>query len=338
MTLKWSILDQSPIVEGETGADAFRHTVELAQLADKLGYNRFWVSEHHDGPLAGSSPEVLIAYLIDKTERIRLGSGGVMLQHYSPYKVAENFNVLATLAPGRIDLGVGRAPGGLPRSTQALQRGVTEPQSLAEKLDELAHHVNRTLPDDHALAGIQASPPAAQPADIYLLGTTVGSSELAADQGVNYVFAEFINGDPAAVKEALALYRERFKPRTAGARPQPIVAISVVVADTDEEAERLAIDIKNIRVTLADGRTLNLSTIAQAEEFGKQSGQAYTITERTPEIIKGSKETVRAQLLKKQQEYGVDEFIVVTLLKRFEQRLHSYELLHEAFAEVSRQT
>ncbi|WP_042164087.1 LLM class flavin-dependent oxidoreductase [Paenibacillus gorillae] len=334
MTIKLSILDQSPVFEGETPVDAFRHTVELVQHAERLGYHRFWVSEHHDGFLAGSSPEVLIAYLIGQTERIRLGSGGIMLQHYSPYKVAENFNILATLAPGRIDLGIGRAPGGLPRSTKALQKGITEPQTLSEKLEELSHHVNSTLPDTHPLAGIQASPIPQQPADIYLLGTSVSSAELAAEQGHAYVFAQFINSDPAVAEEALALYRERFH-SASGKKPRAIIALSVIVSDTDEEAALLATDMKNVRITLADGKTLNLGTVAQAEEFGKQSGQEYTITERDAEVTKGSKETVRRRLLEIQQQYGVDEFIVTTAVKDFGLRLRSYELLSEAFSELS---
>lgn len=128
MAITISVLDQSPIYPGETPEEAFQHTVQLAQLSERLGFRRFWVSEHHDSEqVAGSSPEVLISHLLAKTESIRIGSGGIMLQHYSPYKVAENFNVLAALAPGRVDLGVGRAPGGLPRSTQALQQGAVRP-------------------------------------------------------------------------------------------------------------------------------------------------------------------------------------------------------------------
>ncbi|MUT67200.1 LLM class flavin-dependent oxidoreductase [Paenibacillus sp. NEAU-GSW1] len=334
MTIKLSILDQSPVFEGETPADAFNHTVELVQQAERLGYHRFWVSEHHDGFLAGSSPEVLLAYLVGKTERIRLGSGGVMLQHYSPYKVAENFNILATLAPGRIDLGIGRAPGGLPRSTQALQKGITEPLSLGEKLEELGHHVNNTLPDTHPLAGIQASPIPEQPAGIFLLGTSVSSAELAAEQGLSYVFAQFINSDPAVAHEALTVYRERFN-RSNGAASKAIVALSVIVSDTDEEASTLASGMKNVRITLADGKTLNLGTVAQAEEYGKQSGQSYTIVERDAEVTHGSKETVRRRLQEIGQQYEVDEFIVTTPVKDFSQRLRSYELLSEAFSELS---
>ena len=166
--LKLSILDQSPVNQAETGVEAFEHTVELAQKAEEWGYQRFWVAEHHgSNRVMGSSPEVLIDHLLAKTTRIRVGSGGVMLQHYSPYKVAENFNVLASLAPGRVDLGIGRGPGGLPRSTRALQQetGYGENPFL-EKLLELKRFLHNQLEDDHPLHGLQASPVPPQPAGL----------------------------------------------------------------------------------------------------------------------------------------------------------------------------
>lgn len=170
MSLKIGILDQSIIFPGQTAAEALANTVRLAQLAETLGFERFWVSEHHDSPgMAGSSPEVLIAYLLAQTSSIRIGSGGVMLQHYSPYKVAENFNVLASLAPGRVELGIGRAPGGLPRSTKALQKGVAEADTLAEKLTELEQLLHDKTGEEHPLAGLVASPLPKQPADIFCL-------------------------------------------------------------------------------------------------------------------------------------------------------------------------
>lgn len=338
MTIRLSILDQSPVFPEETAADALNHTIRLAQQAEELGYYRFWVSEHHDsGFVAGSSPEVLLAYLAAQTTSIRLGSGGIMLQHYSPYKVAENFNLLATLAPGRIDLGIGRAPGGLPRSTQALQKGIAEPQSLNEKLVELDQYVHNTLSEDHPLAGLQAAPIPEQPASIYLLGTSVSSAELAAELGLPYVFAQFINSDPDTAEQALTLYRERFN-ESKGTKPEAILALSVIVADTDEQADTLAVAMKNIRITLADGKSLNLGSREQAEQFGKESGQEYTIVERDAEVTKGSKDSVRRKLLETQEAYGVNEFIVVTGIKDPEQRIRSYGLLKEAFSELSVQS
>ncbi|WP_027091735.1 LLM class flavin-dependent oxidoreductase [Cohnella thermotolerans] len=334
MGLKLSILDQSPVFPGETVEDAFRHTLEIARLADRLGYHRFWVSEHHDSrQVAGSSPEVLIAYLLAHTERIRVGSGGVMLQHYSPYKVAENFNVLSALAPGRVDLGIGRAPGGLPVSTRALQQGVAAPAPLEEKLEELARFLRGPLPEGHPLAGLHASPAAKVPPALHLLGASASSAELAARQGLPYAFALFINGDADVAESAFKTYRERFGSETE-ASPEPILALSVIVADTDEEAAALAADFKNVKVKLASGKSVTVGTVEQAETFGKQSGESYEIEVRDADITKGSKETVRKRLLELRDRFGVDELIVTTAVPDFSSRVRSFLLLQEAFAET----
>ncbi|MNX66249.1 Limonene 1,2-monooxygenase [compost metagenome] len=374
MGIKLSILDQSPIFGDETPEEAFQHTVELAQTAERLGYSRFWVSEHHDGDkVAGSSPEVLIAYLLAKTNRIRIGSGGVMLQHYSPYKVAENFNVLSSLAPGRVDLGIGRAPGGLPRSTRALQQGASEGGDLTGKLKELSQYVHNRLIEDHPLAGLRATPlpgqPAdlyllgastssaelaaelglpyvfalfinnnpvvpGQPADLYLLGASPSSAELAAELGLPYVFALFINSDPVVAEDAFAAYHQSFNYAN-GTQPQPILALSVLVAETDAEADELASQQKLYRVYLDSGKKVTVGSLEQAEEFGRQSNENYRIEEQQAEITKGSKETVRRKLLEVGERYGVVEYIVITALQDFSKRVRSYELLKEAFTEAA---
>ncbi|MBO9596373.1 MAG: LLM class flavin-dependent oxidoreductase, partial [Cohnella sp.] len=330
MALKIGILDQSIVFPGQSPADALANTIKLAQHAEMLGYERFWVSEHHDSPqMAGASPEVLISHLLARTEKIRIGSGGVMLQHYSPYKVAENFNVLASLSPGRVDLGIGRAPGGLPRSTKALQR-VTDTagpaDTLESKLTELELLLRGSLEDDHPLAGLQANPIPENPADIYLLGTSVSSARLAAERGYPYAFALFINNDPATAKEAFDTYRERFD-RSKGARPHAILALSVIAADTEEEAAELASGFKSVRVTLASGKTVNVGSLEQAEEFAKQAGETFTAEVREPDITKGTKETVRARLLELKKTYGADELIFTTIVPDFEKRIKSFTLL-----------
>jgi len=334
MGITISVLDQSPIYPGETAAEAFAHTVLLAQKSEELGFRRFWVSEHHDSDhVAGSSPEVLISYLLAKTQTIRVGSGGVMLQHYSPYKVAENFNVLAALAPGRVDLGIGRAPGGLPRSTQALQRGVQEDASLTDKIVELRQFVHNTLEEDHPLAGLRAAPLPETAPELYVLGAGAGSAEIAAGLGLPYVFSLFINGDESAALEAIRVYRSTFD-YSHGREPEILVALSVIVADSEEEAAELAGSLKLVKIHLASGRTLTLGTREQAEEFGRQAGEPYTIEEQEPFITKGTKETVREQLLRLQQASGVDEIIVTSNIQPFAKRVHSFELLNEALAEV----
>ncbi|MEW9701371.1 LLM class flavin-dependent oxidoreductase [Paenibacillus sp. SI8] len=336
MAIKLSLLDQSPINEHTTAVEAFQQTLELAQKAETLGYHRFWVSEHHDSDgVVGSSPEVLISYLLAKTERIRIGSGGVMLQHYSPFKVAENFNVLASLAPGRVDLGIGRAPGGLPRSTRALQQeSAGQGASLEDKLILLDQYIHDTLDAEHELHGIKAVPVPAQPAELFLLGGGGTSTALAARLGIPYVFAQFINGDESVSKQAFEAYREQFKPVN-GSKPQAILAVSVILTDTDEEAKALAADIKNVKVHLESGRTLTVKTVEQAEEFGKQSNENYTVEVKDANIIHGSKETVRVKLLELQKAFQLDEIIIVIALKEFKQRLRAIVLLQEAFSELT---
>jgi len=332
VAIKLGILDQSVASAGQTPAEALANTVKLARLAEELGYERFWVSEHHDSAqLAGSSPEVLIGYLLARTERISIGSGGVMLQHYSPYKVAENFNVLASLAPGRVELGIGRAPGGLPRSTSALQR-TEDARSLRDKLVEVEMYISGPAPDGHPLAGLKASPIPEHPADVYILGTSAASAELAAERGLPYVFALFINNDPAAAKKAIETYRSRFT-RSGKFVPRPILALSVIAADTEEEAAALAGELKSVRVTLASGKTVNVSTEEQAQEFARQAGEAYTAEVRAADITTGDKDSVRSRILELGRQYGVEEFIVTSAAGGFEQRARSFTLLKEALAE-----
>ncbi|CAN7712198.1 LLM class flavin-dependent oxidoreductase [Paenibacillus sp. LjRoot56] len=334
MGIKLSILDQSVVFPGETAYDAFQHTIELVQKAESLSYNRFWVSEHHDSEqVAGSSPEVLISHLLAKTERIRIGSGGIMLQHYSPYKVAENFNVLASLAPGRVDLGIGRAPGGLPRSTKALQQGITEAATLTEKLEDLQQFVKNQLHDEHPLKGLKVSPIPSVPVEIYILGASAASAQSAAEAGLPYVFAQFINGDQAIAEAAFDAYHQHFN-TDKGTQPKLLLALSLIVADTEEEAIELAGEYKNVKIHLENGKTLTVGTLEQAEEYGRQTQAKFTVEEKQAEITKGTKETVRQKLIEIQQKYNIDEFIVTTSVKDFSKRLRSFELLSEAFAEL----
>jgi luciferase family oxidoreductase group 1 len=337
VSIKLSILDLSPVHETETATEAFQHTIVLAQKAEEWGYHRFWVSEHHGSDrVVGSSPEVLIAHLLAKTTRIRVGSGGVMLQHYSPYKVAENFNVLASLAPGRVDLGIGRGPGGLPRSTKALQQGMEHgTKSLAEKLMELKKFLHNQLEEHHPLYGLKASPVPPQPAEVFLLGTSTSSAELAASLGMPYVFALFLNSDETVMDEALQTYWTRFD-GTTHTRPQAMLALPVIVADTDEEAEDYAADLnKVVRIRVASGRTFTVGTLEAAEEFGRQAQESYTIAVHEAKVVYGSQETVQQKLHAMQRRYHVDELVVVTAMKDFRKRLHSYALLKDVFRQVT---
>ena len=334
MTLKLSILDLSPLYDSETAAQAFQRTIELARKAEAWGYHRFWVSEHHGSDrVVGSSPEVLISHLLAKTERIRVGSGGVMLQHYSPYKVVENFNVLASLAPGRVDLGIGRGPGGMPQSTRALQQGGgTASRPLSDKLVELELLLHNRVAANHPLHGLRASPKPPEPAELFLLGTSPASAELAADMAIPYVFAYFLNSDDAMMRDAVAAYRDRFAATATGARPQVMLALPVIVADTDAEAAAHAAEVTVVRIRLQSGRTLTVGNLEGAEEFGRQAGEAYTLEVQQARVIHGAPDTVRQRLVDLQRDYGIDELMVITAIKDFRKRLHSYALLSELFS------
>ncbi|MDQ0201514.1 LLM class flavin-dependent oxidoreductase [Neobacillus ginsengisoli] len=336
MGLRLSILDQSVIAENETAIDAFNHTIELVQKAEALGYHRFWVSEHHNSDkLAGSVPEVLISHLLAKTNRIRIGSGGVMLQHYSPYKVAEIFNVLASLAPGRVDLGLGKAPGGLPLSTKALQEGLSEKtKELWEKLVDLKKFVFDNIEPHAPFYGLKAEPVPSNPPDLFLLGASASSAKLAGELGYSFVFAQFINSNKAILEEAFEVF-SRLQERKKSEPISFILALSVIVADTDEEAKQLVTNSEIFKVHLESGKTVTVGSIEQAEIFAKQADENYRIEIQEASIIHGSKETVREKLLQIQDIYDLDEVIIITPIQNFEDRLKSYVLLSEAFSEIS---
>ena len=240
MDLRLSVLDQSPISEGSTGSRALRETVDLARLADALGYHRYWVAEHHGGAmLAGPSPEALIGPIAAATSRLRVGSGGVMLPHYSAFKVAETFSVLAGLFPGRIDLGIGRAAGTDPMTTHVLQRDRRQPSpdDFPEQLGELLAYVEGRVADGHPLARLAALPGLPERPEPWLLGSSPQSAIWAAQLGLPYAFADFINPKGA---EIATLYRERFVDSERLLAPRVAVAVWALAAETDAEAERLA--------------------------------------------------------------------------------------------------
>src|SRR5688572_946648 len=234
--LRLSVLDQSPISEGSTGVDALRNTIDLARLVDGLGYHRYWVSEHHGTPmLAGPSPEALIGPIAAATSHLRVGSGGVMLPHYSPLKVAETFSMLAGLFPGRIDLALGRAAGTDPTTAFALQRDRRHPtqDDFPQQLAELLAYLGDTLPPHHPFARLSATLPGLpEIPEPWLLGSSPQSGIWAGELGLPYAFADFISPDGV---EIMASYRQRYHPSHWAAEPRGMVAVWVICADTDEE-------------------------------------------------------------------------------------------------------
>ncbi len=325
-----SVLDQSPIPEGSTGADALHNTLDLARLADRLGYHRYWVAEHHGGPmLASASPEALIGPIAAATSRIRVGSGGVMLPHYSPFKVAETFTILAALYPGRIDLGLGRAAGTDPLTTYALQRDRRDaaPDDFPQQLAELLAYFEDNLPEDHPFRGLAATLPGRpELPTTWLLGSSPQSAIWAAQLGLPYAFADFIN--PSG-EQIAASYRERFTPARELQAPRTAVAAWVLCAPTDEEANELAASSRMTLTLLRRGQLIPVPPPEKAREFLIREGKPVDGTLPGRRGIVGSPEKVRAGIEQIAAEYHAEEVIIVTITHDHEARRRSYELIAE---------
>jgi luciferase family oxidoreductase group 1 len=326
-----SVLDQSPISEGSTGGDALRNSIDLAQRAESLGYHRYWIAEHHATPmLASPSPEALIGPIAARTSTMRIGSGGVMLPHYSPLKVAETFSMLAGLFPGRIDLGIGRAAGTDPLTTFALQRDRRQgaPDDFPEQLQELRGYLDASLPADHPFSGVANLPGRPEGPELWLLGSSPQSAIWAGELGLPYVFADFINSEGVHIA---ALYRDRFIPSARLREPKVIVATWALCADTQEEAERLATSSRMaLSLLRTTGKTMPVPTVETAMRYLEEPAGSLPIARRRRMTI-GTKETVRDGLEAIAGDYGAEEVMVVTITHSHEARKRSYELVAEAF-------
>jgi luciferase family oxidoreductase group 1 len=317
-----SVLDQSPISEGSVGGDALRNSIDLAQHVEALGYERYWIAEHHGTPmLASAAPEILIGAVAAATSRIKVGSGGVMLPHYSPLKVAEVFSMLAALYPGRIDLGLGRAPGSDRETMFALQRDRRQasPDDFPAQLAELLAYLEDDFPDGHPFARLAELPGGAEKPEVWLLGSSPQSAIWAGELGLPYVFADFINPAGAEIAE---LYRQRFVPSIRRAAPFVGVALSVVCADTDEEAQRLASSSRMAMTLLRQGRLIAVPPVERALAFFEE--QPPPTGRRA---VVGSPATVRPGVEEVVASYRADEAMIVTITYDHEARRRSYELL-----------
>jgi luciferase family oxidoreductase group 1 len=327
--VRLSVLDQSPIAEGSTGARALHNTLELAELADRLGYHRYWVAEHHGGPmLAGPSPEALIGPIASATTHIRVGSGGVMLPHYSPFKVAETFSLLAGLYPGRVDLGIGRAAGTDPLTTFALQRDRSRgaPDDFPQQLAELLAHLEDRMPPDHPFARLGGSLPGRpETPEVWLLGSSPQSAVWAAELGLPYAFADFINPNGARIAES---YRAEFADVRLPA-PSTAVAVWALAADTEEEARHLATSAKMAMTLLREGRLIAIPPPDRAERFLESRPPRNGPGGRRS--ILGTAAQVRTGIEEVAEQYGASEVIVVTITHSHAARRRSYELIAEAF-------
>ncbi len=324
MTYRLSVLDQSPIAEGSTATDALKNTLDLARNCDALGYDRYWMAEHHASPgLAGAAPEAMIGPVALATSRIRVGSGGIMLPHYSPFKVAETFALLSALAPGRIDLGIGRAPGSDQRTAFALQRDRSRrmpvddfPNNLAETIA----YLDGTMPADHGFAALQDTlPTGGGTPEVWLLGSSPDSAIWAAEAGLPYCIADFINSDAASLAQ---IYRSRFKPGRIAA-PQLTVATWTIAAPTREEAERLSLPSVMMFAHLIRGELIAVPSVATAEAWVAENGNPG----RRRRTTLGTPAEVRSQLDEVAALYGADELMLVNILPDHEARVRSYALI-----------
>jgi luciferase family oxidoreductase group 1 len=325
--MKLSILDQSPIREGGTPYQAFQETLTLARKAEAMNYNRFWVSEHHNAHcLAGSAPEVLLAAVGAATEQIRIGSGGVMLPYYSAFKVAEAFSVLSNLYPDRIDLGVGRAPGGDMKTAQMLS---TDGKPNFERFPQLVEELGTMLRDRDFQPRI--TPPITATPPIWMLGSSPESAKLAAKLGLPYNFALFINSkiDP----RILEYYRSLFEPSEQMAEPQSCLTINVICAETEEEAKQLSLSRDLLFARFATGQdSATVPTVEEAAQYQFSPQEQAFLDNKFRHAAVGSPIQVKQKIDELMEQFGADELMAVTITYDFDARVRSYELLAEMYA------
>ncbi|MGL4541569.1 MAG: LLM class flavin-dependent oxidoreductase [Polymorphobacter sp.] len=330
--MRLSVLDQTPIADGSSGGQALANSIDLAKHCEALGYHRYWVAEHHaSAALAGAAPEVLIAALGAATSRIRLGSGGIMLPHYSPFKVAEVFSLLAALYPGRIDLGLGRAPGSDQRTAVALQRDRRQqaPNDFPNQLAELRGYLDNSLPEGHPFAALATTlPGGAEKPELWMLGSSPDSAGWAAEFGLPYCFADFIAGHGAVNTRN---YRAGFRPSAALAAPDTMVALWTVCAETDAEAERLSLSSRMMLAHLLMGRSIAVPSPERAAAWLADHPELAQ-ARAGRRVIAGSPATVRAGIEAAAAEYGADEVMLVNILHDHQARRRSYALVAQAFA------
>jgi luciferase family oxidoreductase group 1 len=330
--MKLSILDQSPIIAGHTAAQALEETLRLARRADALGYHRYWLAEHHAiAALADPCPEVLLARLGAETKRIRIGSGGVLLPYYSAFKTAEAFRMLEALYPGRVDLGIGRAPGGDRRTAQAVGGGhFPDAERFPEQVWELVGHLDGTLPEDHPFKRVRVQPEGAAAPEVWLLGSSDYSGLLAAQLGLRFSFAHFINAQGGDL--VTRAYQERYQPSSRDPQAHAAVCCFVICAATDEEAERRAKVVDSRRLDMAYNLDTVVPTQEQAEKRTYTDQEHAHIQQQRARLVHGSAATCKAKLEAIAERFAVEEVMVLTITGSYATRLESYERLAEAFA------
>lgn len=337
--MKASVLDQTQLMEGMEPEDGFARTVEIARHADGIGLERYWVSEHHgSGTLAGSAPEILAAHLLARTGRIRIGTGGVMLTHYSPFKVAESFRVMSALAPGRVDLGIGKAPGGTHLPTILLAGGRSlddwgprKTDRFPEMAGELLEYLADDLPEGHPFSGhLRVSPAVRETPDVWILGTGPSSARLAAELGLPYAFAHFINSDEDEMAETVGLYADRFRAAGHAGTPRALIAARAFIADTDDEADFIARSALHAQFWSHRGRQVKLPPPEQALGDVKTAKERDEIDMIRSSWLIGSKETIARKLGDLSERTPFGEVMAVSPVFEAEKQKRSLELLKEA--------
>jgi len=330
--LTLSVLDQSPVRQGVTPRDGLLETIELARHVEALGYRRYWLAEHHGSPgLAGSAPEIMVARVAAETSRIRVGSGGVMLSHYSSLKVAEQFRLLETLYPGRIDLGIGRAPGSDQLTAVALQHGpgALGIEHFPNQIADLIAFLEHTIPADHPFSRIQLTPDGDSLPEIWILGSSEQSAIFAAYFGRAFSFAQFITDEGGP--EIMDSYRRQFRPSPRLAQPLGNIGVFVVCADTEAEARHLAASRDLSRLRQRQGILAPFPPPEDALNYPYNDAERRLVEYHRRRQIVGDPGQVKAQLEAMAASYGVDEIVVLTITHDFAARKRSYTLLAEAF-------
>jgi luciferase family oxidoreductase group 1 len=331
--LELSVVDQSPVRQGCSAGEALWETVQLAVAVEALGYRRFWVAEHHNLPnFAGTSPEVLIGQVAARTSTIRVGSGGVMLSHYSALKVAENFRVLSAMYPGRVDLGIGRAPGSDPLTAAALAYPgrAREVSHFPCQVTDLLAYLGEGPGEEHQFAGVRAGPTPAAAPQVWLLGSRVESAYMAAQLGLPFSYAHFFGHgtqDGPAIVEG---YRQNFHPSPYLAAPLVNVTVHVLCAETEEEARRLAASRDLARLNSRLGRASGIPPMEEALAYPYSAGERLYVQQQRQGCIDGDPQQVRRGLEAIARDYRTHDLGIVTICHGFRERVRSYELVSAA--------
>lgn len=333
--VRLSVLDQSPVPEGSTSAQALANSIDLAKHVERLGYYRYWMSEHHAMDLlACTAPEVLLARIGAETKHIRIGSGGIMLPHYSAYKVAEVFRTLHALYPGRVDLGIGRAPGGGPLESHALRRERRQRTALSmaddfpDQIVELLSFLGGDFPAEHPFSQLTVSPRMPGGPEVWLLGSSLWSAEAAAQFGLPYAFAHFFS--PVHTRQAIEHYTESFRASRHLEQARKSVAVGVLCTDTEEEAELLMASPRLLSRRIRSGDRRPVPRPEEALRELEQQGPVPMEEGEWPRYFYGTPERVHEQLAAFAGALNLDEIIAVTIVHDHQARLRSYELLADA--------